>query len=148
MKNTLSIEIEAPIQVVFDFIHDPQKHKLWLKELEETIYEPDYDPDHPLGSNFKQKIREGRHIKVYDGEVTAFKKPSHVGVRLSSKELTAQVDYKLESLKKKATRLDFTSELTFKRVALRAMATVSGPLLRGILQAQLNQLKQVAEAGR
>ena len=49
MKNTLSIEIEAPIQVVFDFIHDPQKHKLWLQGLEETIYEPDYDPDHPLG---------------------------------------------------------------------------------------------------
>ena len=145
MKNTLSIEIEAPIQVVFDFIHDPQKHKLWLQGLEETIYEPDYDPDHPLGANFKQKIRGGKHVQVYDGKVTAFEKPSHLGVRLSSRAVTAQVDYRLKSLKN-ATRVDFTSELTFKSVAFRAMATVSGPLLRGILQAQLNQLKELAEA--
>jgi len=147
MKNILSIEIEAPIQTVFDFIHDPEKHKLWLLELVETIYEPDYDPDHPLGANFKQKIREGRHVQVYDGEVTAFKKPSQLGVRLSGKELTAQVEYRLKSLKK-VTRVDFTTELTFKSVALRAMATVSGPWLRRILQGQLNQLKEVAEAGR
>jgi uncharacterized protein YndB with AHSA1/START domain len=147
MKNACSIEIEAPIELVFDLIHDPQKHKLWLQGLEETIHEPDYDPDHPLGAKFKQKIRGGKDAQVYDGEVTAFEKPSHLGVRLSSRSLTAQVDYRLKSLKK-ATRVDFTSELTFKSVAFRVMATVSGPLLRGILQKQLNKLKELAEAGK
>ena len=147
MKNTLSIEIHAPIQTVFDLIHDPQKHKLWLHGLEETIYEPDYDPDHPLGASFKQKIRQGMAVQEYDGEVTSFEKPSHLGVRLSGRSLTALVDYRLKSMRK-VTRVDFTSELTFKSVAIRAMATVSGPLLRGILQEQMNRLKEIAEAGR
>jgi len=147
MKNTCSIEIEAPIETVFEFIHDPQKHKLWLRGLEETIYEPDYDPDHPLGANFKQKIGEGKHVQAYDGRVTAFEKPNHLGVRLSSSALTAQIDYRLTCLKK-ATRVDFTSELTFKSVAFRAMATFSRPLLRGILQEQLNKLKEIAEAAK
>ncbi len=146
MKNTLSIDIEAPIQKVFDFIHDPEKHKLWLGELEETIYEPDYDPDDPLGAKFKQKIREGTDIQVYDGEVTAFHKPSHLGVRLSSKAFSVQVEYRLKG-SKKATHLTFTSEFTFKSIAYRAMITLSRPLMMAILQRQLRKLKELTEAG-
>jgi hypothetical protein len=146
MKNTVSVEIEASIRKVFDLIHDHEKHKLWLDGLEETIHVPDYDPDHPLGATFQQRIWEGRVIHVYEGKVIAFKKPSHLGVRLSGKSLTALVDYRLESLKK-ITRVDFTSELIFKSVAIRAMARLSAPLVRGILQAQMKKLKEVAEAG-
>ena len=115
--------------------------------MEETIYEPDYDPDNPLGAKFKQKIREGMDVQVYDGEVTAFKKPSHLGVRLSSRSFSAVVDYRLKA-SKKLTRVEFTSELTFKSVATRAIASVSGPLLRGILKEQMNRLKELAEAGK
>jgi len=147
MKNTCAIEIEARIERVFGFIHDPEKHKLWLEELEETIYEPDYDPDHPLGAKFKQRIREGLDIQLYDGEVTAFKKPSHLGVRLTSKSLSVQVDYRLEAVKK-ATRVDFTSEFTFKSIAMRVMLTLSHPVMRAILQKQMNKLKELAEAGK
>jgi uncharacterized protein YndB with AHSA1/START domain len=144
MKNTLSIEIAAPIARVFDFIHDPEKHKLWLHGLEETIFEPDYDPKHPLGAHFKQKIWEGKAMEVYEGEVIDFKRPSHMGVRLTGKSLTAVLHYRLESIKK-VTHVIFTSELTFKSVAMKALATLSAPLLRGILKEQMIKLKQVAE---
>jgi uncharacterized protein YndB with AHSA1/START domain len=144
MKVTISIAISAPIQKVFDLIHDHQKHKLWLDALEETVYEPDYDPAHPLGAKFTQKIREGKAIQLYDGEVTAFKRPHHLAVRLSGTSVTALVDYRLESAKK-VTQVEFTSQLTFKNVAVRALAAVSGPILRGILQEQMNKLKAVAE---
>jgi hypothetical protein len=147
MKNIISIEITAPIHTVFDLIHDDQKHKLWLDGLEETIYEPDYDPAHPLGAKFKQRIREGKVIQLYDGQVIAFKKPRHLGVRLSSSSVTAIVDYRLASVKK-ATLVEFTSELSFKSVATRALAAVSRPVLRGILQLQMNKLKEIAEAGK
>src|ERR1700693_4202570 len=113
MKNTCTVEIEAPIEKVFDLIHDHKKHKLWLEGLEETVFEPDYDPEHPLGAKFKQKIREGKNAQVYDGEIVAFKKPTHLGGRLASKSVSVQVDYRLKALKK-VTRVDFSSELTFK----------------------------------
>jgi uncharacterized protein YndB with AHSA1/START domain len=147
MKNTCSIEIEAPIQRVFDYLHDPRKQTLWLKGLEATEYPPDYDPDHPLGASFTQKINEGRHVQVYDGRITAFERPKHLGVRLSSSAVTAVVDYRLTRLKI-VTRVDFSSELTFKSIAFRTMATLSRPLLRGILEEQLRRLKAVVEAGR
>ena len=147
MKNTLSIDIEAPIQKVFDFIHDPEKHKLWLGELEETIYEPDYDPDRSHSArNSNRRSVKARDIQVYDGEVTAFHKPSHLGVRLSSKAFSVQVEYRLKG-SKKATHLTFTSEFTFKSIAYRAMITLSRPLMMAILQRQLSKLKELTEAG-
>ena len=72
MKTICSIDIDAPITKVFDFINDAEKHKLWLDGLEDTIREPGYDRKHPVGSRFQQKIRDGKKIEVYDGEVTAF----------------------------------------------------------------------------
>ena len=100
MKNICTIEIEAPISKVFDFINDETKHKLWLEGLEETIREPGYDRKNPLGSKFKQKIREGKKIEVYDGEVTAYDRPKHLGARVYNKAFSVQVDYRLTKVKK------------------------------------------------
>jgi uncharacterized protein YndB with AHSA1/START domain len=145
MKNNCTIEIHAPIRVVFDIINDSEKHKLWLDGLEATIHEPGYDPKNPLGSKFQQKIREGGKVEIYDGEVTAFERPKHLGVRVFNTAFSAQVDYRLKSLKK-TTRLDFTSEITFKSFAFRMLANVSRPLVRGILEKQMSKLKELAEA--
>jgi uncharacterized protein YndB with AHSA1/START domain len=145
MKNACSIDINAPIRTVFDIINDSEKHKLWLDGLLETIHEEGYDPTNPLGSRFKQKIREGRKVEVYDGEVTAYKRPKHLGVRVFNAAFSAQVDYRLTSLKKK-THVVFTSEVTFKSVAFRMLAGFSGPMVRGMLEKQLSKLKELAES--
>ena len=79
MKNICTIDIDAPITKVFDFINDASKHKLWLEGLEDTIREPGYDPKNPLGSKFQQKIRDGKKVEVYDGEVTAYDRPQAPG---------------------------------------------------------------------
>ena len=79
MKNICTVEIAAPIAKVFDFINDEAKHKLWVEGLQETIREPGYDRKHPLGSKFKQKIREGKKVEVYDGEVTAYRAAQALG---------------------------------------------------------------------
>jgi hypothetical protein len=78
--------------------------------------------------------------------VIAFKRPRHLGVQLTSSSLTALVEYRLESVKR-VTVVEFTSELSFRSAAIRALAAVSGPLVRGVLKEQMNKLKEVAEGG-
>src|SRR5271165_6438550 len=121
MKNICTVEIEAPIAKVFDFINDEDKHKLWLEGLVETIREPGYDRKNPLGSKFTQKIREGNKVEVYDGVVTAFERPKHLGARVRNKSLTVQADYRLRSVKK-ITHLEFVTEVTFHNLALKLVA--------------------------
>ena len=63
MKNICTVEIEAPITKVFDFINDAEKHKLWLEGLEDTIREPGYDPKNPLGRNSSKRSGRARRLK-------------------------------------------------------------------------------------
>jgi hypothetical protein len=146
MKNVSSIEIEAPMTKVFDFINDASKHHLWVEGLEETIREPGYDPKHPLGSKFQQKIREGKKIELYDGEVTAYDRPRHLGARVYNKSFTVHVEYRLKKVKK-STHLEFISEVTFHNLALKLMGGFTQSLMRAVIEKQMKTVKRLIEAG-
>src|ERR1700677_3111324 len=109
MKHTFYLCISASNEKVFDLLQDPEKHKLWLQGVEETRCIGPYDPSNPGGTKFKQKIREGGSIKEYDGVVTAFNKPTHLGILLSSPQFSVQVDYRLTS-EGSGTHLDYECE--------------------------------------
>jgi uncharacterized protein YndB with AHSA1/START domain len=145
MKNISTIDIEAPIGKVFDFINDDTKHKLWLEGLEETIREPGYDRKRPLGSKFKQKIKEGKKIEVYHGEVTAYERPKHLGARVYNKSFSVQVDYRLTKIKN-LTHLEFSSEVTFHSLAVKMLAGLSGSIMRAVIEKQMKAVKQLIES--
>jgi carbon monoxide dehydrogenase subunit G len=146
MRLTYTQEIAAPVEKVFDLIHDPEKHKLWLKGVEETRYVGDHDPDRPVGARFVQKIREGGRVKEYDGEVTAFDRPRHLGIRLFDKQFSVQVDYRLTLLGQGA-RLDYAADVSCGSWFFRVMAFLFGWLAKGILRKQMRALKALAEGG-
>ncbi len=145
MKQTCSVDINAPIERVFDFIQDPEKHKLWLQGVEETRYIEPYDPDHRVGTKFKQKIREGGSVKEYDGEVLAFEKPSHLGILLHCPQFKVRVDYRLTAVGT-GTHLDYECNLTCFSWFFRVMAGLFSWFMRGMVRKQLNKLKELAEA--
>jgi uncharacterized protein YndB with AHSA1/START domain len=146
MRYVYPLEIAAPAEKVFDLIHDPEKHRLWLQGVEETRYIGDHDPDRPVGARFLQKIREGGRVKEYDGEVTAFDRPRHLGIRLSSRQFSVQVDYRLTPLGQ-GTRLDYTADISVSGWFCRVMAFLFGWLAKGILRKQMRALKSLAEGG-
>ncbi|NIN68580.1 MAG: SRPBCC family protein, partial [Anaerolineae bacterium] len=51
--------------------------------------------EQPIGTKFTQRIREGGRITEYEGEVTAYEKPYHLGVRIGSPQFSVDVDYRL-----------------------------------------------------
>jgi uncharacterized protein YndB with AHSA1/START domain len=146
MRMTYTQEIAAPIDRVFDLIQDPDKHKLWLKGVEETRYVEPYDPANPVGTKFKQSIREGGRVKVYDGEVTAFARPKHLGIRLFSPQFSVAVDYRLTPVAG-GTRLDYGADFTSGSWFIRFLGRVLGFFTRGILRKQMHRLKAMAEDG-
>ena len=146
MKCTYTQDMNAPIDRVFDLISDPEKHKLWLKGVEETRYVGSYNPANPVGTKFKQKIREGGRVQEYDGEVTAFARPKHLGIRLFAPEFSVTVDYRLTPVGG-GTRLDYVAEVACTHWFYRLIGKVFGFLMRGMLRKQMRKLKELAEAG-
>jgi uncharacterized protein YndB with AHSA1/START domain len=146
MKHTYTLDIRAPIEKVFDLIHDPEKHKLWLQGVEETRYVGPYDPDHPVGARFRQRIRECKRVKEYDGEVTAFDRPKHLGIRLFSPQFSVQVDYRLTPIGS-GTRLDYVADASCRSWVFRLLVRVFALFMRGFVRKQITKLKELAEAG-
>jgi carbon monoxide dehydrogenase subunit G len=144
MQYLYTLDINAPAERVFEWIHDPEKHKLWLPGVEETRYVGPYDPDNPVGAKFKQKIREGGRVKEYDGEVTAFARPKHLAVRLFGPQFSVTADYLLTPLAG-GTRLDYTADFSGGSWFCRLMVRVFGFFVRGMLRRQMAKLKQLAE---
>jgi uncharacterized protein YndB with AHSA1/START domain len=144
MAATYSMEVNAPIEKFFDCVEDTEKMKLWIDGLEETVYTTERDPANPVGTKFKQKIREGGRVQEYDGEVLAFEKPKYLAVRIGNRYFQANVDYRFTPIPE-GTRLDCTCEITCHNWFVRVTAFMFGWLTKRILRKQMAKLKELAE---
>ncbi len=144
MRITYAIEIDAPVEEVFELVETPEKMGLWIDGLEVNEFPPGYDRTNPVGTRFQQGIRESGRLGRFEGEVTAYERLRRFGIRLAGRRFTADVDYRLTPLPGK-TRVDYTSEMHFNSLADRLMAKAFRHLAEGIIRNQMWKLKRVAE---
>ena len=145
MATTYSVEMRAPIDKVFECVEDTDKMKQWMEGLEETIYTSERDPVNPVGTKFKQRIREGGRVQEYDGEVLAYEKPKHLAVRIGNKHFHAVADYRF-STTVDGTRLDYKCDVTCHSGFVKVMAFLFGWFMKRILRKQMTKLKALAES--
>jgi uncharacterized protein YndB with AHSA1/START domain len=145
VKLSYQLDVDAPIEKVFALVDDDQNIKRWMDGLEETIYPEGRDSAKPVGTRFKQRIREGRRVADYDGEVTAYDKPRHLGVRIGNKQFAMQVDYRFHE-NGTGTRLNYTTEMVQATGFARLMSALFGWFTRRILDKQMRKLKELAES--
>jgi uncharacterized protein YndB with AHSA1/START domain len=145
MATQYTLDLNVPIETAFEYVDDPNKMKLWLDGVEETIYLDERDEKNPVGTRFKQRIREGGRVEEYDGQVTAYDKPNHLGIQIGNRSFTTRVDYRFAPTAT-GTRLNYTSEYEFANWPMRLFGVLFGWFGNRILDKQMKKLKAVAEA--
>jgi uncharacterized protein YndB with AHSA1/START domain len=140
-----TLEIDAPIERVFALVDDPQKIKLWMRGLEETVYKTKRNRQHPVGTRFTQRIKQGRRISEYDGEVTAYERPTHLALRIGNDQFAFDVDYRLADLGGR-TRLEYTATGADPKGLARPAGAFFALVTRRISAKQMRRLKAVAES--
>jgi uncharacterized protein YndB with AHSA1/START domain len=145
MDVTYSLEINAPIEQAFDCVNDEDKIKQWAQGVEEIIHLEPWNPDRPVGSRFKQKIREGGRLAEYEGEIVAYDKPAHLAITLGSRAFTMRVDYRFSRVTDTSTRLDYAATMIQANLLARIMGVAFGWMTRRILTRQMTALKALAE---
>jgi uncharacterized protein YndB with AHSA1/START domain len=144
MEIKYTLAINAPVEKVFNLVDDDEKLKLWMEGLEETVYTSEVDREKPVGTKFRQKIREGGRLVAYEGEVTAYDKPHHLGVRIGNKQFSMQVDYRFSSIET-GTRLDYSAAMIEATWFARLVGKLFSGLTKRILNKQMAALKTLAE---
>jgi carbon monoxide dehydrogenase subunit G len=146
MTITYTQHIAAPIERVFAWVDDEEKLRAWMDGLEETIDPEGRGRERRVGTRFRQRIREGGRLVEYEGEVTAYEKPRHIGVRIGNAMFACEVDYRFAP-EGQGTRLDYRAEFLYRHWLARVMGALFGWLTWRILKKQIAKLKAVAEAG-
>ena len=84
MKMTDSININAPIERVFECIADQEQQKLWVDGLVGIEYTSEWKEDNPVGTQFKQRLLKGPKKVEYEfeGEILAYQNPKLFGTRI------------------------------------------------------------------
>lgn len=144
MKIEMSLKINASIDRVFYYLDDDERIKMWMQNLIETKYTNDVDKEKPVGTRFKQKLKEGNKIKEYTGEVTGYEKPYYISVRLWVNNVTIQVDYRLKQ-EGESTVLNYSSEMVRANFFIKLISKCFSGVYKKMLVNDFNKLKELAE---
>lgn len=144
MEITYQQEIIAPIEVVFSFLSDDEKMKLWMEGLESIEYPQGKNLENPVGVEFIQTLREGRQTQQYTGTVTEYKPPTLIAFELHSHAFQMNVTYELTGQGRK-TQLDYHAELVFASLFHRIIGFLFGGLTKRILNSQMKRLSLLSE---
>jgi carbon monoxide dehydrogenase subunit G len=149
MKMEHTMEVRCSPEHLWPFLEEPEKQKLWMKGL--LANERTGEGPRGAGSTFRMKIKEGRKVAEYHGEVTAHDPPRHLGVRIWGgalpKGCVMKADYRLTPVAE-LTRLDYVAEMQAERLGwfLRLLMPLIKLFGRMQLRGFMKQLKRLAEA--
>lgn len=115
MKMIDRVKINAPIKIVFDYISNPEKQKLWMDGLMNTEFINKLNESNPVGTQFKQHLIKGHRKITYEfqGEILEYTFPNLYAVRIKGQGFTAVVHYNLEEIEGK-TQLNSEAVMEFE----------------------------------
>lgn len=149
MRTEYRIEIRCTPWQLWPFLDELEKQKLWLTSLVDFVTTSPHA--RTVGSTFDFRVREGRRISRYEGRVSAYDPPRHLGVTfwggVFRPDMVMQVDYRIADFGEHC-RLEYYAEIDLDKV--RGPRRLAIPIARVFAFFQLRyimrNLKRVAEA--
>jgi uncharacterized protein YndB with AHSA1/START domain len=140
-RNEHAIAIDAPRELVFRWLTEPELMQRWIGGLLE--FEP-LDPGPATGSRSRQVLRiKGQRFEL-DSVITAFDPPVALDVRVEHRGFESTSSYRLEE-RDGHTRLAVTIETTTKLFANRLLGALVTRESQKKLGADLERLKEMIE---
>lgn len=145
MQYYYSQDISASPEHVFELLENEDKMKQWIPELVANEYPRGKNPDNPVGTKFIQKLKEGGRVQVYNGEVIAYTRNEHLGIKLGNHAFSVIVHYRLKP-SQTGTRLEYSCESSFNGWFYRMLGKMFSGFMKKMAMKQLTRLRELAEA--
>ena len=140
-RNEHSVEIDAPVERVFEFVAEPERMHEWVGGLVEFRK---LGPGPQLGSRGVQVVNMAGRRWELESEITRYEPPHELEARLVHKDFESRARYRLEEGDGR-TRVTTTMDIQYKQTFARLLAGVVTRQTQRKLEADLARLKQVAE---
>jgi hypothetical protein len=137
--------VNAAAETVFACVDQPEHIVQWVEGAVEHTYVSDRNPANPVGQRFRQRLRMGKSIKEFYGEIIAWQGPTHFGLRIPSPAYSSEAHFRI--LPNGATRstVDYSIDITLHKRLVRVLSPLMRVPLTLFVRKQIGRLKSYAE---
>jgi hypothetical protein len=137
--------VNASAETVFACVDQPEHIVQWVEGAVEHTYVSDRNPANPVGQRFRQKLRMGKSIKEFYGEIIAWEFPTHFGLSIPSPAYSSEAHFRISPNGATRSTVDYSIDVTLHRALVRAISPLLRVPLNLFVRKQVGRLKSYAE---
>ena len=137
--------INAPAETVFACVDEPELIVQWVEGAVEHAYTSERNPANPVGQRFRQKLRMGKSIKEFQGEIIAWESPTHFGLRIPAPAYLSEAHFRIAPNGATRSTIDYSINITLHKPLIRLISPLMRLPLTLFVRKQIGRLKACAE---
>ncbi|PHB59363.1 SRPBCC family protein [Bacillus toyonensis] len=145
MSFAIEIVIPAPIDVVFDYVHNDEKILEWSTFMVENRYPSNIDVEKPReGDKYIYVQKMGKKIYEFEAEILEYDEPYIVSVGCEMKQGYTAATYMLEE-DEEGTSLTLIVEFEPKNFIYKIMYKLTGWMTRAVYMGEMERLAECVD---
>lgn len=137
--------VNAAAETVFACVDEPEHIVQWVEGAVEHTYVSERNPANPVGQRFRQKLRMGKSIKEFEGEIINWEAPSHFGLRIPSPAYSSEAHFRISPVGPNRATVDYSIDVTLHKSIVRLLSPLLKMPLTFFVRKQIGRLKSYAE---
>ncbi|HEX4773776.1 MAG TPA: SRPBCC family protein [Bryobacteraceae bacterium] len=138
-------KVNAAAETVFACVDQPEHIVQWVEGAIEHTYTTDRNPANPVGQRFRQKLRMGKSIKEFQGEIIAWKSPTHFGLHIPAPAYSSEAHFRITPDGPAQSTVDYLIDVTLHKTFVRLLSPLLRLPLTLFVRKQIGRLKACAE---
>jgi uncharacterized protein YndB with AHSA1/START domain len=137
-------EVNAAAETVFACVDQPELIVQWVEGAVEHVYVTERNAN-PLGQRFRQRLRMGKSVKEFHGEIIAWQAPTHFGLRIPSPAYSSEAHFRISPNGPKKSTVTYSIDVTLHKPIVRLLSPLLQLPLTFFVRKQIGRLKTQAE---
>jgi len=138
-------EVDAAAETVFACVDQPEHIVQWVEGAVEHVYITERDPANAVGQRFRQRLRMGKSVKEFDGEIIAWEAPTHFGLHIPSPAYSSEAHFRISPIGPKRSTVNYSIDITLHKTIVRLLSPFLRVPLTFFVRKQMGRLKACAE---
>jgi hypothetical protein len=138
-------EVNAAAETVFACVDEPEHIVQWVEGAVEHTYVSERNPANPVGQRFLQKLRMGKSIKEFHGEIIAWEYPIHFGLHIPAPAYSSEAHFRISPNGPTRSTVNYSIDITLHKAVVRMVSPLLRLPLTLFVRKQIGRLKSHAE---
>jgi len=135
----------ASAETVFACVDRPEQIVQWVEGAVDHVYISERNPANPVGQRFLQKLRMGKSLKEFQGEIIAWEAPTHFGLYIPAPAYSSEAHFRISPDGPTKSTVNYSIEITLHKAIVRLLSPLLRIPLTLFVKKQIGRLKRHAE---